>query len=191
MYIYSNIRRRTYVVAAVALSLMLACGNHSSNERGQQGASITNTAQAVLLANVSKAIAEGGPEYAVEFCNLKASGIMDSLSVTNNATIGRISNRNRNPQNAIDGQTDVLAWNYWTGKQPGQGAEDTVMTTRNGDRIYYKPIRIGMETCLKCHGSRSTEITMATLNVLDSLYPADKAVNYRMGDLRGLWKVEF
>jgi len=160
-------------------------------EARAEGDQLTNSAQAVLLANVSKAMSEGGPEHAVQFCNLKAAGLTDSLSEMHGASIGRISNRNRNPDNKIVGQTDILAWNYWTGKQAGQGAPDTVIYERSGKPYYYKPIRIGMKTCLKCHGSRSTEISLATLNVLDSLYPGDKAVNYRMGDLRGLWKVGF
>ena len=166
-------------------------GQVSVSDLRKEGEIVTTQAQAVLLANVGKAIAKGGPQYAVQYCNLEASGIMDSMSASHEVTIGRVSNRNRNPNNAIKGQTDAVAWNYWIGKQTGQGAADTVLTDRAGKHFYYKPIRIGMETCLKCHGSRSTEISLETLNVLDSLYQGDKAVNYLMGDLRGLWKVGF
>lgn len=202
---YMNRILTVATMVVLAVFLLFRCGETSKDseesdaaqdqidltELRARGEMVSTTAQAVLLASVGKAIAEGGPENAVEYCNLQASGIMDSLSEASKASIGRISNRPRNPRNKIDGQIDVLAWNYWSGKQPGEGANDTVLVARNGTPFYYKPIRIGMETCLKCHGSRSTEISIATLNVLDSLYPADVAVNYRMGDLRGLWKIGF
>ena len=40
-------------------------------------------------------------------------------------------------------------------------------------------------------GSRSQDIELATLEKIDELYPTDNAVNYSMGELRGLWKVEY
>ena len=154
-----------------------------------EGRSATATAQALLLAEVGQQIAKGGPEQAVSYCNVRAIPLIDSLSVARGVSVSRISNRNRNPDNTIVTQEDKRAWTHWVAKQSGQGATDTVLYDRAGHPYYYKPIRIMAETCLKCHGSRSSEISLATLQTLDSLYPDDKAVNYRMGDLRGLWKV--
>ena len=74
----------------------------------KKGEGITNLAQAILLGNVSKAMQQGGPEYAVEFCNLKASLIMDSLNSSNQCIISRVSDKNRNPDNKIGLQLMVL-----------------------------------------------------------------------------------
>jgi cytochrome c553 len=57
--------------------------------------------------------------------------------------------------------------------------------------VYYKPIRIVMPACLKCHGVPGTDIDSVTIQKLQSLYPADLATGYRLNDFRGLWKVEF
>ena len=61
----------------------------------QKGNEISNQAQATLLANVGKAIQKGGPEYAVEFCNLKVSsknttdieGLTVSLTIKNTGKV--------------------------------------------------------------------------------------------------------
>jgi hypothetical protein len=64
------------------------------------------------------------------------------------------------------------------------------MQLENGNLIYYKPIRIGMPTCLKCHGNEQ-ELDQAAFQKIKTLYPEDKAINYSMGDLRGMWKISF
>ncbi len=157
-------------------------------EKGKSAAAGT---QGVLMANIGQAIKKGGTEHAVQFCNVNAMPIVDSLSTASGVNIGRISTRNRNAANKLTTKEDRMAWKYFANHQ-GEGAStDTVLYSRAKEGVYYKPIRIGMETCLKCHGSRSQDIELATLEKIDELYPEDNAVNYSMGELRGLWKVEF
>jgi hypothetical protein len=57
--------------------------------------------------------------------------------------------------------------------------------------VYYKPIRIAMPACLKCHGSAEKDIDPKTLAIIRQKYPDDLATNYKEGDLRGLWKITF
>ena len=63
----------------------------------QKGAEIANLTQAELLKNVSYAMEKGGPEYAIEFCNIRALSLKDSLSRLNNCQIRRIALKYRNP----------------------------------------------------------------------------------------------
>lgn len=155
-----------------------------------KGAGITAAAQGALLGKVNKAIAEGGTHYAVEFCNIQASGLVDSLNKVYECEIARVTNRKRNPDNKIETDYDKIAWNYFLTNQERKATIDTILFEQATHPIYYKPIFIGMETCLKCHGSRSKDIELATLEKIDSLYPTDAAVNYTMGELRGMWKVK-
>jgi hypothetical protein len=46
-----------------------------------------------------------------------------------------------------------------------------------------KPIIVQVE-CLNCHGSR-TDIMPDVKNLIAQNYPGDKAIGYKMGDLRG------
>lgn len=66
---------------------------------------------------------------------------------------------------------------------------DFIEQHNNGEVHYYKPILIAMPTCVKCHGGKS-DITESTQNSITQKYPGDKAVNYKMGDLRGMWKIK-
>ncbi|WP_319230999.1 DUF3365 domain-containing protein [Draconibacterium orientale] len=150
------------------------------------GQEITANVQAVLLSNVGKAIQTGGPEYAVEFCNLEANSIVDSLNGVFDCDISRVSAKNRNPQNALSTGQEKQMWELFANEQ----LADTVL--RNGnDLVYYKPIRTGMPACLKCHGNTQTDINAATKAKLNELYPNDLATGYKLNDFRGLWKVEF
>jgi hypothetical protein len=84
-----------YFLIAVFAILLFSCKTKIDNtiyaEFTQKGNEITNLAQSVLLANVAQAMQTGGPVYAVEFCNLKASSITDSLNLANNCEISRVS----------------------------------------------------------------------------------------------------
>lgn len=151
----------------------------------QQGDSITKISQKVLLEHVSKAVQNYGLEYAVSFCNENANQILDSTSASRTYKIQRLSDKNRNPLNAINTSMDVAAWE----KIKLQNSH-LIQQDSNGDVFYYKPISIGMPTCLKCHGG-SNDITESVKRVIVQKYPDDKAIEYKLGDLRGMWKIAF
>ncbi len=152
----------------------------------KKGDEITNLSQATLLGNVGKAIQIGGTEYAVEFCNLKASLIVDSLNAINKCTITRVSEKNRNPENFLKNEVEKqLIQKMKTGI-----TTDTLI--RSGNIItYYKPITTTLSACLRCHGHPGSDITPPTLEKIKTLYPNDLATGYNLNDFRGMWKVEF
>jgi cytochrome c553 len=151
-----------------------------------KGNDVATLAQATLLANVGGAIQKGGPEYAVEFCNLNASGIIDSLNRVNNCAISRVSEKNRNPQNNLKTKNEEILWNTFQ----NHALKDTVL--KAGDNfVYYKRINTALPACLLCHGNTETDINQATRKKLNELYPEDLATGYKLNEFRGLWKVEF
>ncbi|HYQ56798.1 MAG TPA: DUF3365 domain-containing protein [Draconibacterium sp.] len=180
---------KTNLVPILLILMCFSCSSGMNDEvykkYQKKGQEITTNAQAVLLGNVGKAIQTGGPEYAVEFCNLEASSIVDSLNETFDCNISRISTKNRNPQNALNTEQEKQMWKLFAEKR----LADTVVQNRNV-LVYYKPIRIGMPTCLKCHGNPETDISRETKAKIDELYLADLATGYKLNDFRGLWKVE-
>ncbi|WP_167607008.1 Tll0287-like domain-containing protein [Maribellus sediminis] len=151
-----------------------------------RGNEVTNLAQGTLLAKVGSAIQQGGPEYAVEFCNLKAGNIVDSLNQVYNCTISRVSEKNRNPENELKDKIDEDIWRAFS----TNNQSDTLLVGKN-NFVYYKRINTAMPACLKCHGNPETDITAATKEKLMTLYPNDLAVGYKLNEFRGLWKVEF
>ena len=149
------------------------------------GDSISNNAQMVLLSNVGKQIQENGVVEAVGFCNEKAIFLTDSLS-NKSIKIQRISDKNRNPVNALKSEIDKKAWNEL---QKNPDNKQLVLQEKN-TVYYYKSISIGMPTCLMCHGNKQTDISSETLEIINLKYPQDQAIGYKMGDFRGMWKIQ-
>ncbi len=182
-----------YSITALAILLFWSCTPSSPkidaetySEFQQKGNEIAQLAQRTLLGNVGKAIQAGGPEYAVEFCNLQASAIIDSVNRENDCVISRITDKNRNTENKLKGQTEEELWEVFK-----TGATNDTLLARPSRLVYYKPIKVGMPACLKCHGNPETEIDLATLEKIQQLYPNDLATGYKLNDFRGLWKIEF
>ncbi len=186
-------RTENLIYSLLLIFILLSCNTSKTKINDEtyatyqkKGDKITGLAQATLLGNVGKAIQEGGTKYAVEFCNLKASSIVDSLSSVNKCTISRVSEKNRNPKNFLKNETEIMI----VQKMQAGVTKDTLIRAENS-LIYYKPIRTALPACLKCHGNPESDINAATLHKINELYPIDLATGYRINDFRGMWKVKF
>ncbi|MEN9448659.1 MAG: hypothetical protein RJA25_1949 [Bacteroidota bacterium] len=155
------------------------------------GDSIAVLAQQTLLSNVQEAMKNGGPSYAVGFCHSNADKIMDKLSSGMNVKIQRVALKNRNENNAPGDESEQKLLEYYdTQSKTGNPIKDTVFTIAKG-ALYFKPIKMAMPTCLKCHGKPGVDIDNKTLALLKEKYPNDKATGYSLNDFRGAWKITF
>lgn len=160
----------------------------------QQGDSISQLMQQVLLNHVAAAMQEGGSAYAVAFCNLRAIPLTDSIAAATGTQIKRLSDKNRNPDNHLATTADSTAWHVMqTAAYNGEPLPQHLLEQddKEGYYLYYKPITLGMPTCLKCHGDPQTDISPETMTLLQSHYPVDLATGYQIGALRGMWKISF
>ena len=57
--------------------------------------------------------------------------------------------------------------------------------------LYTAPIYIRNESCLQCHGSPGQEIAETDYALVKEKYPNDQAINYKKGDLIGMWHITF
>ena len=139
-----------------------------------------------------EAMEKGGVKYAAQFCNLVAYPIVDSMSKVHNARIRRVSDKPRNPNDAMnDDEQKVFALFNAKAQMPNAELKPIVMQHDDGTVGYYAPIKISMPTCLKCHGEVGKDIKAEDYKVLKSLYPNDVAVDYKEGDLRGMFSIRF
>ena len=143
-----------------------------------------DTLRTVLL----KTIGEKGYGGAAKFCNVQALSIT-SVYASEGITVSRVTDKNRNPGNALQSMDKEQWQQYIETAAKGDSLQATVITTDSAVH-YYKPILI-QPMCLSCHGSAGKEIAGELLPVLDSLYPGDKARGYKSGDLRGMWHIVF
>ena len=126
---------------------------------------------------------EQGPEQAIAVCKDLAPQIAGELSV-NGVVVGRTSHRLRNPANvAPDWVTPILA-TYLDVEAHAQ----PVSVTLPGDRTGYVEPIVMQPLCLTCHGE-------ALADEIDSRirreYPEDAATGFAVGELRGVFWVEF
>lgn len=185
-------RKLNSIITLIAIVVLSSCTSNQQKTFSEEekttfqllGDSITTKMQNVLLQNVAGAIQKGGTDYAVEFCNLQAIPLTDSTAKHLKVYVQRLSDKNRNPANAISSKADSLAWEKIKSEKT-----DFVSQDEKGEVYYYKPILIAMPTCIKCHGGKE-DISESTQKLLAEKYPNDKAIDYKLGDLRGMWKAK-
>lgn len=164
--------------------------SQSSKSFKKRGKSIAKASGRALIGRLQQAIAEGGISHAVQFCSKKAMPLTDSLSQAHDAVIHRVSHKNRNPANEADSFEKSLIDRY---KQKlSQGAKPQPTLVRRDDQsVYYQPIKLKSSLCLNCHGKKGDMLKIETFQLLRERYPEGEAIGFEVGDLRGLWKIQF
>lgn len=144
-----------------------------------------------LKKELQLAMKAGGPLNAIPVCNEKAPEIANTISAEKGLQVSRVSLKNRNPVmgKANDWQSAVLQ-DFDTRKAAGE-SPDTLAFTQivehdgKSEFRFMKAIPTG-SLCLSCHGANlKPEVTVK----IAELYPEDKAVGYKEGDLRGAFVV--
>ena len=149
----------------------------------QLGNEVAMTLLKTLGKNLKMHMKKEGPVGAAKFCSVEALNITDEISEKygKKIEVKRISLKFRNPVNAPTTQERVVLEKLESlnsaSKLPGYYMQ------RGKDKIYYyKPLIITKQVCLKCHGDVSAP---ALKSYLEKTYPEDKALGYKMGDVRG------
>lgn len=189
-----------YILPLLGLTLF-ACENSGKKVNGKTGETIVKsdaeyindgkiiaeTTFKVLSSNLQQAMAEGGVENALTYCNVNAMSLTDSLSKHYNVTIKRVSDKTRNPLNSPTANEQKIIDDYLA------NAENRKPVLEKGDnymRTFYAPI-IAKGLCLSCHGTIGETLVSENNEKIKILYPEDKAVGYSEGDLRGVWSIMF
>lgn len=154
-------------------------------EIGQEMAAQTKSS---LGKNLVLAITEKGAAGAVDFCNIQAIPITDSMSVALGAKIKRVSDKPRNPENQAN-ESELEYIQAWKNAKANHTSHPGKITEINGKMVGYYPI-LTNSMCLQCHGQPKTEINTATQNELNKKYPKDLAVGYAENEIRGIFVVE-
>ena len=154
-----------------------------------KGKKITMLSFKALSGEVMKALQEGGVQHAIAYCHLQASPLIDSLSLVDKAKISRVSDKYRNPSNK-PGDLDLTVIKSYQ-QQLANGLELQPHLELTGDEVvFYSPILILNPACLQCHGEPGSTMGQDHFDFIKSKYSGDLATGYKLGELRGVWKIE-
>lgn len=142
-----------------------------------------------LGGQLKAALQAGGPETAVPVCGQVAIALTKNVGKQfEGLTITRVTDQVRNPANAAD-ELDRAALKRFRAAPKDPKLLAHLTTGDDGKTVrFYRPL-ITSETCLNCHGNRNS-MPEGLRELLTQRYPDDKAHGYKLGDLRGLIRVE-
>jgi cytochrome c553 len=142
----------------------------------------------VLGENLMGTIQKKGTLEALAFCNIQAMPLTDSMSFNYNATIKRVSDKNRNPNNKAN--AEELKYIEQFKRDSAENKESKPVVVDKGGKVqFYYPIPTNT-MCLQCHGKPENikpEVRAKTLK----LYPNDLAIGYGENEVRGIWSITF
>lgn len=131
---------------------------------------------------------KGGPANATVVCREKAPLMSKAVSEQSGWNIRRVSLRVRNPKAVPDDWERAVLEDFDRRAAAGESGatmEKSELVVEGGKTVqrYMKALPT-QALCMTCHGAPDTLDTDLT-EQLRKLYPDDKAVGYRPGDIRG------
>lgn len=156
----------------------------------EEGKQLTQRTAGVLSSNLLAALTRGGPTNAIQFCSTRALPLTVAAG-TNGILVRRVSHRPRNPVNRASSNDLAVIQQFQAKLRPGAGLPPVLVTNAPGQVTFYAPIVLNTPLCLQCHGTPEKEVAAQTGEVLHRLYPQDEALNFKLGELRGAWRVDF
>lgn len=179
--------KKSYCLAVILLgsSFMAASANDAAAQQIGEGAS---TALIQKLGSQVKGIMQkDGPVEAVNFCSKNAISLTHEVSKAHGVKMKRVTLQQRNPLNRPTPE-EIEIMNAWMSGMAKAQQPTAVLTKVPTGFTYYKPLVINNDACLKCHGT--VDSTTPLGQALKAAYPNDRAIGYKMGDLRGMIVVD-
>jgi hypothetical protein len=138
---------------------------------------------ASLKPQLKNALQSQGPAGAIAVCADVAPKLADSLSYTSGWNVRRVSLQARNASRAIPDSWETEYLNQFESVATNT---DTAGALEHGDlvgnRFRYLRAQVVEPVCLVCHGQ---ELASDVRQAINSYYPDDTAVGYRLGNVRG------
>lgn len=139
--------------------------------------------------NLMGQIQKNGTAAAVEFCNIRAYQITDSMATVQGTLIKRATDKPRNPRNLANGVEMEMINTFSRLISESQAIKPISKISDDRVHVYY-PITTN-NMCLQCHGDPGEDIAPQVYEKLKRQYPEDQATGYDVNQLRGVWHVSY
>lgn len=159
--------------------------------RLQRARDVIQTFSEQLRHELTVAIRSKGAAAAIEACQILSPDLAGQVSSDAGVEILRTSLKVRNPENAPDEWEEQILKRFQaeaaTGADLAKLEHHEVVVTAEGDKLlrYMKAIPV-TDMCLTCHG---TDVKQDVKAEIARLYPEDKALGYKIGELRGAFSL--
>lgn len=164
--------------------------NQQKTEYAQKGKEIAMATADRMLAEVAKNMKEGGVAQAAPFCNAHADSLTNEMASRYGVSIKRTSHLLRSEKNKPSAREQEILNQYQKQESEKQELKPIVEKNEDGSVQFYAPIKLAQK-CTTCHGVLGETLTPKNDSIIKVLYPADKAIGYKEGDLRGIWSINF
>lgn len=161
---------------------------YKEGDFSEMGLHFAMTTKGQLGKNLVGTIKKEGTLAALEFCNVRAYPLTDSMSVLHQAEIKRVSDKPRNQANAANEQELKHIETFKNMLVQGEEIKPILEESDNAVSFYY-PIKTN-KMCMQCHGNKRKDIKAEVLAGIKSLYPKDKAFGYFPNQIRGIWSIK-
>lgn len=193
---------KIFLVFILSVTLFASCTERKTDDEqgglndsipdsvyAQKGNRIVALSFDTLRNSLLHAIGSSSMEEAISFCNERAYPI--TATYADSVVIRRTSLLVRNPNNKPDSLEFITLGKMMEQMKFVKIPDAKVIRHANtGEIHFFKPIML-QSMCLNCHGTPGKQIQNATLARIQQIYPDDKAVNFKEGDLRGVWHIIF
>jgi hypothetical protein len=174
----------TFRSAALVVAALIATACSAAAEAPEPAPGAARLAP--FKRDLQQALKEGlaqGPAQAIDACRVRAPEIAEARS-RDGVRVGRTSHRLRNPANVGPHWVRPILEAYVD--DPSDRAPRTV-SLPDGREGYVEPIPV-QPLCLTCHGEN---LAPEVASRIVELYPEDRAVGFHVGDLRGVFWIEY
>jgi hypothetical protein len=160
----------------------------------QRGKAIAAETFSLLSSNLQSAIQSGGISNALPFCSIAASPLTAGMADKHGVTLRRVTHKPRNPSGKADAAELKILESFDAALAASQSTNPPppVVTQFTSEQVtFFAPIVLNNDLCLSCHGEPGKDIAPADLAVIQKLYPRDEATGFKLGQLRGAWRIDF
>ena len=180
----------TMALSAIAVGCIVAAGPvlAQPDPRVAEGRAAAGDYQSKLRAQLVTALDSGGPLLALDVCKGAAPQIAQEVGARTGATIWRVSLQTRNPRGAPDAWERSILEQFNARRAAGEDPATIEASTHSDTGFRYMKAIPMAELCVQCHGPAVAPDVAAKIS---ALYPQDRAMGFKPGELRGAVSVSW
>lgn len=190
--------KTTSISQALAWVLIsLSCSNAFADQEFEARQAAAKDALKEVISEITarqkEAVEANGLEGAMKVCQEIAPGVLNRASIKTGWRITRVGTRARNPRTGLPDEWEREGFEQFE-RRVIEGETLQGMTRAgntdygNGTKQFRFMQAIGtQEACLSCHGPK--EKLSPAWQKAGASYPHDRAVDYKVGDIRGAFSI--